>query len=95
MGIAAHKSLKLYGGDAKDAYAHSPASATPTYLSIDNQYADWYKHKYGKDIDRRQVLPIQRALQGHPESGKQWMNYIDGIMEELGFVKAKHDWHHT
>lgn len=91
LGIAASKSLKLYGGDAKDAYAHSPASETPTYLSIDNQYADWYKHKYKKDIDRRKVLPIKRALQGHPESGKQWMHHIDKILVKIGFLKAKHD----
>ena len=51
LGIATSKSLKLYGGDAKDTYAHSPASETSTYLSIDNQYADWYKHKYKKDIN--------------------------------------------
>ena len=91
LGIAASKSLKLYGGDAKDAYAHAPPSETPSYLSIDDQYADWYKHKYGKEIDRRQVLPIERALQGHPESGKQWMRHIDGILDKLGFIKAKHD----
>ena len=43
--------LRLYGGDAKDAYAHAPPSETPSYLSIEDQYADWYKHKYEKDID--------------------------------------------
>ena len=81
----------MYGGDAKDAYVHAPPSETPSYLSIDDQYADWYKHKYGKEIDRRQVLPIERALQGHPESGKQWMRHIDGILSKLGFIKARHD----
>ena len=91
LGIAASKSLKLYGGDAKDAYAHAHPSETPGYLSIDNQHADWYKCKYRNDIDCRQVLPIERALQGHPESGEQWMHHIDSILDKIGFIKAKHD----
>ena len=41
----------MFGCDAKDAYAHAPPSETPSYFSIDDQYADWYKHKYGKEVD--------------------------------------------
>ena len=81
----------MYGGDAKDAYAHVPPSETPSYLSNDDQDPNRYKHKYGKEIDRRQVLHNERALQGHPESGKQWMRHIDSILDKLGFIKAKHD----
>ena len=58
FGIAAQKGLKVYGGDAKDAYGHSPGPEIPTYMKIDNQYADWYFHKYGKQINRNKVLPV-------------------------------------
>ena len=60
--LAAHLNLKVYGGDAKDAYGHSPRPETSTYVTIDDQYADWYKHKYGKEINQRKVLPVLRAL---------------------------------
>ena len=42
FGIAAARNLRVYGGDAKDAYAHSPGPSIPTYVSIDGQYSDWY-----------------------------------------------------
>ena len=49
--IAASLNLKVYGGDAKDAFAHSPGPEMNTYLSIDDAYADWYEQKYNKPID--------------------------------------------
>ena len=41
----------LFSGDAKDAYAHSLPPETPTFVQIDDAYADWYEHKFGKKID--------------------------------------------
>ena len=52
----------LFGGDAKEAFAHSPPPKQPTFVQIDDAYADWYKHKFGKKIDRTLVLPVQHAL---------------------------------
>ena len=57
------------GGDATDAYAHSPAPSD-TYLAIDDVYADWYKDIFGKKINRRYISPVKHCLQGHLESGK-------------------------
>ena len=93
FGIAAQKGLKVYGGDAKDAYGHSPGPEIPTYMKIDNQYADWYFHKYGKQINRNKVLPVLRALQGHPESGRLWETHINKILKgtELNFKSTTHD----
>ena len=91
--LAAHLNLKVYGGDAKDAYGHSPGPETSTYVTIDDQYADWYKHKYGKEINRRKVLPVLRALQGHPESGRLWETHINKILQgpKLNFKTTTHD----
>ena len=75
--ISAQLNLKVYGGDAKDAYAHSPGSHIPTYMSIDDAYAEWHYERYGKHIDRKLVLPIQRALQGSPESGRLWEEHCN------------------
>ena len=86
--IAANLNLKVYGGDAKDAFAHLPGPKMNTYLSIDDAYAEWYKQAFGKPIDWAHVLPIKRALQGHPESGRLWEIHINWILQsppELSF----------
>ena len=91
LGIAADLGLTVYGGDATDAYAHSPAPSD-TYLAIDDAYADWYKDTFGKEINRRYILPVKHCLQGHPESGKMWMHFIDNILiKEMGFKTTTHD----
>jgi len=67
--LAARENYRVYGGDAQDAYAHSPPPETPTFISIGDAYADWYEHHFKKKLDRSLVLPVLHALQGHPESG--------------------------
>ena len=48
--------------------------------------------KFNREINRRQVLPVQHSLQGHPESGKMWMRLIDNILiKEMGFTSTTHD----
>ena len=42
LGISAALNLIVYGADAIDAYAHSPASDAKTYLSVDNAYEEWW-----------------------------------------------------
>ena len=47
----------------------------PTFVAIDDAYADWYQDRFGEKLDRTMVLPVLHALQGHPESGRLW-DYI-------------------
>ena len=91
LGMCADLGLIIYGSDATDAYAHLLAP-NATILSIDDAYATWYENKFNKKIDRRMVLPVYHALQGHPESGKQWMHMIDSILiNKMGFHTTTHD----
>ena len=91
--ITTLKGYLIYGGDAKDAYAHSPPPSVPTFVSIDDQYADWYEWKFGTKLDRKKVLPVQHALQGHPESGKLWERTINKVLRcsRLNFQTTVHD----
>ena len=91
--LSAHMNYRVYSGDAQDAYAHSPPPEVPTYVSIDDQYADWYEHTKGKKVNRSHVLPVKHALQGHPESGRLWEEHINSILHspELGFKSTIHD----
>jgi hypothetical protein len=66
--LSAALNMLIYGGDAQDAFTHSPTLKIPTYLCINDAFANWYKDQFKIDLDQRQVLPIQDALQGHPEA---------------------------
>ena len=93
MALSAHLGYPVYGGDATDAYAHSPPPATPTFVSIDDAYAEWYEHRFHVKLDRSLVLPVLHALQGHPESGKLWEDHINSVLlsPELNFRCTTHD----
>ena len=91
LGICTDSWLTIYGGDAIDAYAQSPAP-NDSYLQVDNAYAEWYKNKTNETISKRMVLPVKHALQGHPESGKMWMHFIDNILiKEMELKTTTHD----
>ena len=50
LALAAEQNFLLFGGDAKDAFAHSPAPEVPTFMMIDNQYSEWYFYKFKKKL---------------------------------------------
>ena len=62
-------------------------------MMIDNQYYEWYLFRFGIKLDKSRVLPVLRALQGHPESGKLWERHINNILmgPELNFKHTTHD----
>ena len=81
---------RLYGVDVCDAYAHSLGTySAPTFVSIDDQYAEWYHNRYKNlpVLDCKLVLPVQKAIQGHPEDGRMWETHINSILfsPELNF----------
>jgi len=91
--LAARENYQVYGRDAQDAYAHSPPPETPTFVSIDDTYADWYEHRFKTKLDQSLVIPALHALQGHPESGKLWEKHISAILQspQFGFKSTTHD----
>ena len=91
MGLFVDMGFIIYGGNARDSYAHSSAP-NDTYLAINDAYADWYFKKNGEHISKQMILPVNHALQGHLESGKMWMKIIDKILiNQLGFRITTHD----
>ena len=51
MGLCADMELTIYGVNATDAYAYSPAPSD-TYLAIDDAYTNWYFKKHGEQISK-------------------------------------------
>jgi hypothetical protein len=77
--------------DATNAYANSPPPDQPTFVYIDEQYADWYCARTGNPISRDMVLPVQHALQGHPESGALWERFVNKVLSRHGFESTTHE----
>jgi Reverse transcriptase (RNA-dependent DNA polymerase) len=91
MALVAALCMYVYILDAVNAYANAPGPTVKTYVYIDDAYADWYYKTHGYHIDRRCVLPVNGALQGHPESGALWERTCDAILQDLGFKSTTHE----
>jgi hypothetical protein len=80
--LAAARGQRVYITDATNAYANAPPPTFKSYLAIDDTYADWYHDKYPDRprITKGMVLPIIKALQGHPEAGRLWEELINSIL---------------
>ena len=65
----------LTSADAEQAYIQALMSGTRTFVHMPNEIR-WNKGSpVPKDDDRtRYVMPLKRALYGHPESGVMWEN---------------------
>ena len=93
FGLCARKNFVVSYGDSTNAFQNAPAPTHQCYLEIDESYALWYKRKHGKDINpRTHVIPLHKAMQGHPESGKLWADMVNSVLQdELGFIPAAHE----
>jgi hypothetical protein len=79
--------------DAPNAFAKAPAPKAPLFVSINQQYHEWYRSKYPDrpPLPKDFVLPVQGALQGHPESARLWEKLIDKVIRELNLQPCTHE----
>jgi hypothetical protein len=61
--------MTAIGAATGNAFAEAPAPIQPFYMAIDEQFRTWWTECLGKDpIPEEFVLPVNHALQGHPEA---------------------------
>ena len=91
--MAANWQLVIVFGDTINAYQQSPPPTIACSLEIDDAVADWYLHRFGEQLDRRrQVIPLHKALQGHPEAGILWECMItDILINKMRFKNTAHE----
>ena len=89
--LCAHEGFISLKVDATNAYANSPPPDQPKFVYIDDQYADWYLARHGIALSRNMVLPVQHALQGHPESGALWEKFVKSVIARHGFRAMVHE----
>ena len=81
------------GADASNAFAEAPPPKAPLYVHIDPPYREWYRTKFPTrpEIPKGQVMRVQGALQGHPESARLWAILIDNVIKELKLRPCIHE----
>jgi hypothetical protein len=90
--LAAIHCLIITFGDTTNAFQQSPPPTRKCYLRIDDAYASWYYKRFGILLDRSAyVIPVERALQGHPEAGRLWETMIVEILSKKGFKSTTHE----
>ena len=81
---AANESMYVIGSDATNAFAETPPPVASLYVLIDDPYRQWWtQHKGRSPIPKGMVLPINHAIQGHPESPRLWQVHIDKFLKDL------------
>jgi len=91
--LAAVHGLIVIIADTTNAFQQSPPPMEQCFLQIDDAYHSWYKKHFSVDIDPiTHVVPLNKALQGHPEAGALWEHMIVSILEDkLGFRSTTHE----
>jgi hypothetical protein len=80
--VAAATGFVVTIADTANAFQQSPPPSQQCYLEVDDAYRSWYRKRFGADVDpRTHVIPVHKALQGHPEAGALWERMIVGILE--------------
>ncbi len=79
--------------DTTNAFQQSPPPTKPCFLEIDEAYQSWYRKKFGEEVNSQtHVIPLGRALQGHPEAGALWERMIVDILhQEFNFKATTHE----
>jgi hypothetical protein len=90
--LSALNGMKVLGADAGNAFGEAPPPVEPFYMSIDEQFRTWWTECLGNDpIPEGSVLPVNHALQGHPEAPRLWEKHIVKILGNLGFKSTTHE----
>ncbi|KAL7529031.1 hypothetical protein ACHAXR_002756, partial [Thalassiosira sp. AJA248-18] len=92
MDGSARNGLTIFGSDVSNAFGEAPPPKQGAFVIPDRAfYQRWTKHKKLPRISPGYVVPVQRAMQGHPESPRLWEKFIDGILKSLGLTPTVHE----
>ena len=91
--IVAQENLIAIGADVSNAFAEAPPPKAPLYLYIDEAFREWWTDHLGRPPipPECNVVRVNNAIQGHPESPRLWEKHIDQILKDIGLLPAVHE----
>jgi hypothetical protein len=60
-------------------------------LQPDRAFREWWTAKDLGPLDHDAVIPVMRAMQGHPESSRLWEKHCDKFIRSIGFTPTIHE----
>jgi hypothetical protein len=82
----------MYGADVSNAFAEAPPPKQGFYIRPDKAFREWWTlHKKRPPLPPGYVIPIQSAMQGHPESPRLWEKHANSILRLLGLTPTIHE----
>jgi hypothetical protein len=92
-GISAAENLLIFGADVSNAFSEAPPPKQGFYILLDRAFNEWWEAKGLPPLLPGQVIPVMRAMQGHPKSSRLWEKHIDRIIRQYGFKPTAHEPH--
>jgi hypothetical protein len=89
--ILAAENLLIYGADVSNAFSEAPPPKQGFYILPDKAFHEWWIAKGFPPLQPGQVIPVMRAMQGHPESSRLWEKHIDRIIRKYDFKPTVHE----
>jgi hypothetical protein len=90
--LSAVENLLVFGSDVSNAFGEAPPPKQGFFIRPDKAFHGWWKSKGRPPIPDGYVIPVQAAMQGHPESPRLWEKHIDKILRrKLHFRPTIHE----
>ncbi|KAL7489869.1 hypothetical protein ACHAW6_016196 [Cyclotella cf. meneghiniana] len=89
--ISAAENLLIFGADVCNAFSEAPAPKQGFYIQPDRAFQEWWVHQGRDPIPEGYVIPVMRAMQGHPESPRLWEKWCDQMIKTHQFTPTTHE----
>jgi hypothetical protein len=90
--LSAVENKLVFGSDVSNAFGEAPPPKQGFYILPDQAFQAWWISKGRKPIPPNHVIPVQAAMQGHPEAGRLWEKHIDKILrKDLKLMPTVHE----
>eukprot|EP00804_Cyclotella_cryptica_P024685 CCRYP_001671-RA/>CCRYP_001671-RA protein AED:0.29 eAED:-0.05 QI:0/0/0/0.33/1/1/3/0/660 len=74
-----------------DEACEAPAPKQGFYIQPDRAFSEWWIHQGREPIPDGYVIPVLRAMQGHPESPRLWEKWCDQMIKTHKFAPTTHE----
>jgi hypothetical protein len=82
----------VFRSDVSNAFGEAPPPKQGFFIRPDKAFHGWWASKGRPPIPDGYVIPVQAAMQGHPESPRLWEKHIDKILRvKLRFKPTIHE----
>eukprot|EP00956_Cyclotella_meneghiniana_P004202 scaffold5163_cov49-Cyclotella_meneghiniana.AAC.3 len=89
--ISAAENMLIFGADVCNAFSEAPPPKQGFYIQPDRAFREWWTARGFPPMSDTAVIPVMRAMQGHPESSRLWERHMDKIVRKFNFKPTKHE----